>query len=107
MTLGLFLELIALGVVFTLIWAWIDPALAIVLGVGAIGTWLVVGIRFRPRWIKAFWAWCIGFRQDPYAIREMFINRERQGSHRIRAKIRSDWRTGTQITNISQLPPSR
>ena len=58
-TLGQFLLLIALGVVLSLIWAWIDPALAIVLGIGAVGTWLVLRMVFRPRCIKAFWAWCI------------------------------------------------
>ena len=64
-----FLVLIALGVVLALIWVLIDPALAIVLGIGAVGTWLVVGMRFKPRWIKAFWAWCIDFGQDPHSIR--------------------------------------
>ena len=59
MTLGPFLLLIALGVVFALIWVWIDPALVLVLGIGAVGTLLVVGMRFRLRWIKAFWAWCV------------------------------------------------
>ena len=84
-----FLVLIALGVVLALIWAWIDPALAIVLGIFAIGTWLVAkgeamgvlvaGIRFNPRWIKAFWAWCIRFGQDPYSIRWWsFVEAERQ-----------------------------
>ena len=37
-TLGQFLLLIALGLVAALIWACIDPALAIVLGIGAVGT---------------------------------------------------------------------
>ena len=64
-----FLVLIALGVVLALIWVLIDPALAIVFGIGAVGTWLVVGMRFKPRWIKAFWAWCIRFGQDPNSIR--------------------------------------
>ena len=59
MTLGPFLLLIALGVVFALIWVWIDPSLALVLGIGAVGILLVVSMRFRPRWIKSFWAWCI------------------------------------------------
>ena len=64
-----FLVLIALGVALALIWVLIHPALAIVLGIGAVGTWLVVGIRFKPRWIKAFWAWCIEFGHDPHSIR--------------------------------------
>ena len=53
------LVLIALGVVLAMIWVLIDPELAIVLDIGAAGAWLVVGMRYRPRWIKAFWAWCI------------------------------------------------
>ena len=69
MTLIQFLLLIALGVVLALIWVLIDPALAIVFGIGAIGTWLEVGMRFKPRWIKAFWAWCIEFGQDPHSVR--------------------------------------
>ena len=64
-----FLVLIALGVVLALIWVLIDPALAIVFGIGAVGTWLVVGMRFKPRWIKAFWAWCIEYGQDPHSVR--------------------------------------
>ena len=64
------LVLIALGVVLALIWVLIDPALAIVLGIGAVGTWLVVGMRLKPRWIKAFWAWCIEFGQDPHSVPE-------------------------------------
>ena len=71
--------------VLSLIWVLIDPTLAVVLGIFAIGTWLVAkserigmgevmgvvvaGIRFNPRWIKAFWAWCIRFGQDPYCTR--------------------------------------
>ena len=74
-----FLVLIALGVVLALIWDLIDPALAIVLGIGAVGTWLVVGMRFKPRWINAFWAWCIRFGQDPYSIRWWsYLDPERQ-----------------------------
>ena len=65
-----FLVLIALGVVLALIWVLIDPALAIVFGIGAVGTWLEVGMRIKPRWIKAFWAWwCIEFGQDPHSVR--------------------------------------
>ena len=59
-----FLLLIALGVVFALLWVWVDPALAVVLGVVSIGTVVVVVLRFRPRWIKAFWAWCIDVGQN-------------------------------------------
>ena len=90
-----FLVLIALGVVLALLWALIDPALAIVLGIFAVGTWLVAkdqrigiveaigvplaGMRFNRRWIKAFWAWCIRFGQDPYSIRWWsFVEAERQ-----------------------------
>ena len=64
MTFGQFLLLIGLGVVFALLWFWVDPALAVVLGIGSIGTVLVVVLRFRPRWIKAFWAWCIDVGQN-------------------------------------------
>tara|TARA_B100000524_G_C23462491_1_gene303023 strand:- start:139 stop:429 length:291 start_codon:yes stop_codon:yes gene_type:complete len=74
-----FLVWMALGVVLALIWVLIDPALAIVLGIGAVGTWLVVGMRLKPRWIKAFWAWCIRFGQDPYSIRWWsYLDSERQ-----------------------------
>ena len=59
-----FLLLIALGVVFTLLWVWVDPALAVVLGIVSIGTVVVVVLRFRPRWIKALWAWCIDVGQN-------------------------------------------
>ena len=59
MSFGQFMLLVALGVVFALFWVWIDPALAVVLGVVSIGTVVVVVLRFRPGWIKAFWAWCI------------------------------------------------
>ena len=48
MTLGPFLLLIGLGVVFALIWVWISPALALVLGIGAVGILLVVGM-----WLQA------------------------------------------------------
>ena len=64
MTFGHFLLLIGLGVVVALLWVWVDPALAVVLGIGSIGTVLVVVLRFRPRWIKAFWAWCIDVGQN-------------------------------------------
>ena len=64
-----FLVLIALGVVLALIWVLIHPALAIVFCIGAVGTWLVVGMRFKPRWIEAFWAWCIEFGRDPHSVR--------------------------------------
>ena len=64
MTLGQFLLLIALGVAIALIWVWVDPAVAMVLCIGFIGTVLVVVLRFRPRWIKAFWAWCIDVGQN-------------------------------------------
>ena len=64
MTVGQFLLLIGLGVVSALLWVWVDPALAVVLGIGSIGTVLVVVLRFRPRWIKAFWAWCIDVGQN-------------------------------------------
>ena len=58
-TLGPLLLSFALGGVFALICVWIGPPLAVVLGIGIIGTLLVVLRHFRPRWIKAFWAWCI------------------------------------------------
>ncbi len=64
MTFGQFMLLLALGVVFALLWVWIDPALAVVLGIVSIGTVVVVVLRFRPRWIKAFWAWCIDIGQN-------------------------------------------
>ena len=64
MTFGQFMLLLALGVVFALLWVWIDPALAVVLGIVSIGTVVVVVLRFRPRWIKAFWAWCIDVGQN-------------------------------------------
>jgi len=64
MTFGQFLLVIAVGVVVALLWVWVDPALAVVLGIGSIGTVLVVVLRFRPRWIKAFWAWCIDVGQN-------------------------------------------
>ena len=41
-TLGPFLLLIALGVVFSLIWVWNDIAMALFLGIGAVGILLVV-----------------------------------------------------------------
>ena len=64
MTFGQFMLLLALGVVFALLWVWIDPTLAVVLGIVSIGTVVVVVLRFRPRWIKAFWAWCIDVGQN-------------------------------------------
>ena len=57
--LGPLLLLFALCGVFALICVWIGPPLAVVLGIGTIGTLLVVVRHFRHRWIKAFWAWCI------------------------------------------------
>ena len=69
MTFGQFMLLLALGVVFALLWVWIDPALAVVLGIVSIGTVVVVVLRFRPRWIKAFWAWCIDVGQNSRFIR--------------------------------------
>ena len=64
MTFGQFMLLLALGGVLALLWVWIDPALAVVLGIVSIGTVVVVVLRFRPRWIKAFWAWCIDVGQN-------------------------------------------
>ena len=64
MTLVQFLLLIALGVVFALICAWIGPVLAFVLSLGTAGIVLVLVRRFRPRWIKAFWTWCIDVGQN-------------------------------------------
>ena len=64
MTLVQFLLLIALGVVFALICAWISPVLAVVLSLGTVGIVLVLVWRLRPRWIKAFWTWCIGVGQN-------------------------------------------
>ena len=64
MTLVQFLLLIALGVVFALICAWIGPVLAVVLNLGTAGIVLVLVRRFRPSWIKAFWTWCIGIGQN-------------------------------------------
>ena len=64
MTLVQFLLLIALGVVFALICAWIGPVLAVVLNLGTAGIVLVLVRRFRPSWIKAFSTWCIGIGQN-------------------------------------------
>ena len=64
LTLVQFLLLIALGVVICLVYAWIGPVLAVVLGIGAAGIVLMLVRRFRPRWIKAFWAWCIDVGQN-------------------------------------------
>ena len=64
MTFGQFMLVLALGVMFALLWVWIDPALAVVLGIVSIGTVVVVVLRFRPRWIKAFWTWCIDVGQN-------------------------------------------
>ena len=64
MTLVQFLLLITLGVVFALIYAWIGPVLAVVLSLGTAGIVLVLVRRFRPRWIKAFWTWCIDVGQN-------------------------------------------
>ena len=63
-TLGQFLLLIAIGVVVALICVWVGPAPAVVLGIGFLGAVLVLVLRFRPRWIKAFWAWCIDIGQN-------------------------------------------
>ena len=64
MTLVQFLLLIALGVVLALIFIWIGPVLAAVLSLGTAGIVLVLVRRFRPRWIKAFWTWCIDVGQN-------------------------------------------
>ena len=64
MTLVQFLLLIALGVVFALICAWIGPILAVVLSLGTACIVLVLVWRLRPRWIKAFWTWCIDVGQN-------------------------------------------
>ena len=64
MTLVQFLLLIALGVVLALICIWIGPVLAVVLSLGTAGIVLVLVRRFRPRWIKAFWTWCIDVGQN-------------------------------------------
>ena len=58
-TLGPLLCLFALGGLFALICVWIGPALAVVLGIWTIGTLPVLVRHLWPRWIKAFWAWCI------------------------------------------------
>ena len=64
MTLVQFLLLIALGVVFALICVWIGPVLVVGLSLGTAGIVLVLVRRFRPRWIKAFWIWCIDVGQN-------------------------------------------
>ena len=64
MTLVQFPLLIALGVVLALICIWIGPVLAAVLSLGTAGIVLVLVRRFRPRWIKAFWTWCIDVGQN-------------------------------------------
>ena len=64
MTLVQFLLFIALGVVLALICIWIGPVLGAVLSLGTAGIVLVLVRRFRPRWIKAFWTWCIDVGQD-------------------------------------------
>ena len=64
MTLVQFLLLIALGVVLALICIWIGPVLGAVLSLGTAGIVLVLVRRFRPHWIKAFWAWCIEVGQN-------------------------------------------
>ena len=64
MTLVQFLLLIALGVVLALICIWIGPVLGAVLSLGTAGIVLVLVRRFRPRWIKAFWTWCINVGQN-------------------------------------------
>ena len=60
------LLLIALGVVFSLICVWIGPVLAVVLSIWTAGAGIVLVLvrRFRPHWIKAFWAWCIEVGQN-------------------------------------------
>ena len=103
-----FLVWMALGVVLALVWVLIDPALAIVLGIFAIGSWLVakserigiveamgvplVGLRFNPRWIKALWAWCIRFCQDSNSMRWWsFVEAERQSElERLREMEKKD-----------------
>ena len=64
MNLVQFLLLIALGVVFALICVWIGPVLAVVLSIGTAGMVLVMVRSFKPRWIKAFWTWCIDVGQN-------------------------------------------
>ena len=64
MTLVQFLLFIALGVVLALICIWIGPVLGAVLSLGTAGIVLVLVRRFRPRWIKAFWTWCIDVGQN-------------------------------------------
>ena len=64
MTLVQCLLLIALGVVFALTCVWIGPVLSVVLSLGTTGIALVLVRRFRPRWIKAFWTWCINVGQN-------------------------------------------
>ena len=64
MTFGQFLLVIAVGVVVALLWVWVDPAMAVVLGIGSIASVVVVVLCLRPRWIKAFWAWCIDVGQN-------------------------------------------
>lgn len=64
MTLFQCLLFIALGVVFALICVWIGPVLAVVLSLGTAGIVLELVRRLRPRWIKAFWTWCIDVGQN-------------------------------------------
>ena len=63
-TLVQFLLLIALGVVFALICASIGQVLAVVFSLGTASILLELVRRFRPRWIKAFWTWCIDVGQN-------------------------------------------
>ena len=48
MTFGQFLLLLGLGVVSALLWVWVDPALAVVLGIVSIGTASGGSLSFDP-----------------------------------------------------------
>ena len=52
------LRIAVVSVLVVLLWAWVDPALAVVAGIISVAVFCVASLRSKPRWVKAFWSFC-------------------------------------------------
>ena len=58
MTLIQMLRIAVVSLLVIALWAWVDPAWAVVAGMISIGVFCIASLRSKPRWVKAFWSFC-------------------------------------------------
>ena len=63
MTFGQVRRIVVISVLIVLIWVWVDPAFAVVLGIISMAVLSVANLHPRPRWVRKFWACCIDLGQ--------------------------------------------